>query len=243
MSVEVGASRIAIDRMIVLRYFAVVGRAQSLRHALADAGVAHEDVRIALSDWAKHREDRGFAGPYRGLPALSCDGETIAETLPIASFLARRLGHHEGLSDLAIARLDGICSNAYIELVVRAAELVWADLLHPGIDLSVAFPRRMARMVEKLESLDAQAPEGFFGGERPVMADFFAAESLRAMQHLLDASRAEAITKRVPRLAVLSQRISDRPAISRLHRPDRLTARPDEPAVLERLRSLSGVPL
>jgi hypothetical protein len=35
--------------MIVLRYFAIVGRAQPLRHALADTGVAHEDVRIALT--------------------------------------------------------------------------------------------------------------------------------------------------------------------------------------------------
>jgi glutathione S-transferase len=98
-------------------------------------------------------------------------------------------------------------------------------------------------MVAKLEGLDAQAPEGFFGGERPVMADFFAAEGLQALHHLLGASRAEAIGQRLPRLTSLSHRIDDRPAIMRVQRPDRFTARPDEPAVLERLRSLTWVGL
>jgi glutathione S-transferase len=223
---------------MVLRYFAVIGRAHPLRLALADAGVTHEDVRIGLADWPKHREDGSFAGPYSALPTLTCDGETIGETLAIASFLARRLDHYEGLSDARVARLEGVCSNAYLECVMGTADLIWAEILHPGVDLSLAFPRRAGRIVAKLARLEAETPDGFFGGERPVMADFFAAEGLEALLHLLGPSRAEAIAARLSRLTGLARRIRERPAVARVDRPERFTARPDEPSVLERLRSL-----
>jgi glutathione S-transferase len=224
--------------MMVLRYFAVIGRAHPLRLALADAGVAHEDVRIGLADWPKHREDASFAGPYSALPTLTCDGETIGETLAIASFLARRLGHYEGLSDARVARLEGICSNSYLEAAIGAADLIWAEIVVPGVDLSLAFPRRAGRIVAKLARLDAETPDGFFGGDRPVMADFFAAEGFEALHHLLGPSRAEAMAARLPRLTSLVRRVRERPGVARVARPERFTARPDEPAVLERLRSL-----
>jgi hypothetical protein len=59
---------------VTLRYFAITGRAQPLRHALADAEVAFEDVRIDVSDWPRHRGDPTFAGPFgasRGGPAAT----------------------------------------------------------------------------------------------------------------------------------------------------------------------------
>jgi glutathione S-transferase len=192
--------------------------------------------------WAANRDDPAFGGPYRGLPTLTCDGETIAEGLPIASFLARRLGHYEGLSDLAVARAEGICSAVYLDVMIRAAEIIWGDVLYPGVDLAVAAPRHARRMLGKLERLEATLPDGFLGGPRPVMADFFAAEGLETMIHVLDPSRAEALASRLPRLATLAGRIRERPAIARLHRPDRFTGRPDEAAVLERMRALPGMP-
>jgi hypothetical protein len=233
--------------VIVLRYFAVRGRAQPLRHALADAGVDHEDVRLSRpGDWGANKEDPAFAGPYGGLPTLTCDGETIAEALPIASFLARRLGHYEGLSDHAIARAEGVCSSVYLDVMLRAADIIWGDVLYTGIDLSVAAPRIARRMLSKLERLEATlptSPERFLGEGRPVMADFFAAEGLETMLHVLDASPAERIRARLPRLATLAHRVREQPAIARLHRPDRFTARPDESAVLERVRALPGMAL
>jgi glutathione S-transferase len=224
--------------MMVLRYFACVGRAQPLRLALADAGVAHEDVHVALADWPGHREDARFSGQYRSLPTLTCDGQTIAETLPIAFFLAQRLGHDAGLSDLSVARLQGIISCVYIDVLVRTAELIWAEVMYPGVDLSAAFSRTAGRVLAKLERLEDETPDRFFGGERPVMADFFAAEGLAVFRHLLGPSRVEAIGARLPRLTALARRVEDRPPIARLSRPASFTARPDEPAVLERVRSL-----
>lgn len=226
---------------VVLRYFPVVGRAQPLRHALADAAVAFEDVQVSLSDWPQHKEDPSFAGPYAGLPTLSWGPVTVSETLPIATFLARRLGHYDGLDDAATARLEGVCSNCYIEVTLRIGELIWADLLYPGGDLAVAFPLCLGRMLDKLTRLDRQIPEeGWLGGRNPVMADFYAAEAVEAQRYLLGPAREEGLRARLPRLTALAQRVKDRPAVARAwgSRPQQFTSRPDETAVLERFQAL-----
>jgi len=62
---------------------------------------------MSLAEWPSHKGDATFAGPYGGLPTLTWDGLLVAETLPIASFVARRLGHHRNLGDDAIARFGG----------------------------------------------------------------------------------------------------------------------------------------
>jgi glutathione S-transferase len=227
---------------IALRYFPVVGRAQPLRHALADAAVAFDDVRIPLSQWPERREDPGFAGPYRGLPTLSWGPAIVAETLPIASFLARRLGHYDGLDDAAVAGLEAVCSNCYIEVTLRTGELIWAELLYPGFDLASALPLHVGRMLEKLERLDTQAPDaGWFGSNQPVMADFFAAEAVEALRYVLGPARETAVRARLPRLVALAQRVQARPALATAwtSRPAQFTAHPEESAVVERLRAVA----
>jgi glutathione S-transferase len=226
---------------VVLRYFPIVGRAQPLRHALADAAVSFDDLRVPLAQWAQHKEDPDFAGPYGALPTLSWGAVTLAETLPIASFLARRLGHYEALDDAAIARLEGICSNCYIEVILRIGEIVWADLIYPGVELANVFPGQLTRMLDKLGRLDARIPEaGWLGGDRPGMADFFAAEAVEAQRYLLGPAREEALHRRLPRLTALAQRVRARPALASAwtSRPRQFTGRPDEIAIVERLRAL-----
>jgi glutathione S-transferase len=226
---------------VVLRYFPVVGRAQPLRHALADAAVSFDDLRTTLSQWPQHKEDPGFAGPYGGLPTLSWGPATLAETLPIASFLARRLGHYEGLDDAAIAQLEGICSSCYIEVTLRIGEILWADLLYPGADIAGVLPLHLTRILDKLGRLDTRIPEvGWLGGERPGIADFFAAEAVEAQRYILGPAREEALHTRLPRLTALAQRVKARPAIASAwkNRPEQFTARPDEVAVVEHLRAL-----
>jgi glutathione S-transferase len=223
--------------MFTLRYFSCLGRAQALRHALADANVPHEDVQVT-SGWSEHKDDRAFAGPYGGLPTLTCDGETLGETLAIASLLARRLGHCEGLSAMQIARHEAICSNVYLEALTPVGQFLWADFVYPGMDFTTAFPRVAGRVLAKMERLEAETPSGFFGGTRPIVADFFAAEGYEALRHLLGPARDDAVAVRLPRLASLASRIRARPAIARLRRPERFTARPDEPRILELVRAL-----
>lgn len=230
---------------VVLRYFPLVGRAQPLRHALADAAVAFDDVRVPLAQWPQHKEDPDFAGPYGGLPTLTWGPVTLAETLPIASFLARRLGHYEGLDDAAIAHLEGICSSCYVEVTLRIGELIWADLIYPGADLASSVPGQLARMLDKLVRLDRRTPEaGWLGGEKPGMADFYAAEAVETYRYIVGPQREQALRTRLPRLTALAQRVAARPAIASAwtQRPAQFTARPDEMAIVERLRALDLSP-
>src|SRR4051812_5834704 len=97
---------------VTLRYFPIVGRAQPLRHALVDAGVAFDDIRVPLGDWPARRGDPAFAGLFAALPSLSWDADTVSEALAIASYLARRLGQYDGLDDGAIGRLEAVASVA-----------------------------------------------------------------------------------------------------------------------------------
>jgi glutathione S-transferase len=226
---------------VVLRYFPALGRAQPLRHALADADVPFEDVRVPVAHWPQLRTDAAAAGPFRGLPTLQWGDATIAETLPIATFLGRRLGQYDGLDDVAIARLEAIASHCYLEVQLRIGDLIWADLSYPGVDLGRAAPRQVGRLFDKLDRLDVRIPErGWIGGERPVVADFFAAEALEITRYMVGASREDALRARWPRLAGHAERIRERPAIARAweRRPATFSTRADELHAVARLRAL-----
>src|SRR5690349_22857876 len=100
--------------MVTLRYFQCRGRAQPIRHALHDAQVAFEDVQLSLAEWPEFRANPDVAGAYQGLPTLTWNDVTVAETLPIASFVAKRLGEYRELTDAEIAFREAVCSNAYL---------------------------------------------------------------------------------------------------------------------------------
>lgn len=226
---------------IILRYFPVQGRVQALRHALADAGVEHEDVQVPMDQWPSKKQDASFAGPFGGLPTLSWDGRLISETLPIASFLAKRLGHYEGMDDITAAHHESIVSNCYVEGILRIGELIWSDMLYPGIDSSKVLPAFFGRVADKLKRLEAIAPEsGFLGGHRPLMSDFFAAGTLHALRYTLGPARDAALQAQMPRLFAISSALEQRPALSAAikNRPAHFTAHPNEPAAVEKLRAL-----
>jgi glutathione S-transferase len=236
------------SEQIVLRYFPVQGRAQALRHALADRHLVFEDMRIPVSEWGQRREDVAFAGPFRALPTLTWGNVTVAETLPIASFIAKRSGHYEGLTDGAIARIEAICSCCYIDVTLRLADLVRADLVYPGADGARALALVMPRMMGKLELLDKELKgSAWYGGSDPVIADFVAAETLEVLLYVLGPSRRDALAGRLPRLTDLTARMRKRPTLAKANetRPARFTARPDEDAAIARLQTadLSSVGL
>ncbi len=225
---------------VVLRYFPVCGRAQPLRHALADAGVPFDDLRVSLAAWPEHKDDPAFGGPYGSLPTLTWGAATVAETLPIASFHARRLGHRDGLDDAAVARRDAVCSHAYREVMLRVADLLYADFLFPGAEPLRALPNLLGWMLGKLARLDAQlAGDAFFGGAAPDVADFVAAEAVETLRYVIGSGRDPGLRARLPRLAAHADRIRARPAVAEAwaSRPSTFTARPDEPAIVERLRA------
>ena len=185
---------------VVLRYFPVCGRAQPLRHVLADAGVPFDDVRVPLAAWPAHQDDPAFGGPYGALPTLTWGAATVAETLPIASFLARRLGHRDGLDDAAVARRDAVCSHAYLEVMLRVADLLYAEFLFPGAEPLRALPNLLGWMLGKLARLDAQlAGDAFFGGAAPDVADFVAAEAVETLRYVIGSARDPGLRQRASR--------------------------------------------
>src|SRR5688500_3426854 len=99
---------------ILLRYFDARGRAEPLRLALSDSGVDFEDERVSidLSKWPPLKAQRSISGPLGHLPVLIWDDLELAETLPIAGYLATRLGHVEGRSIGERAKLEMITSFA-----------------------------------------------------------------------------------------------------------------------------------
>lgn len=229
---------------ITLRYFPVIGRAQPLRHALFDSQKEFHDLQITLPEWSAHKEDPGFAGIFSGLPTLSWGEDTICETLAISSFLARRLGHYQGLSDAGVSHLEAVCSNCYTEVLLRLGELIWADLIYQGqgqgqgANVAAALPMLLGRMLDKMSRLEATASDaGWFGRSAPSMADFFAAEAVEALLYLQ--GEPEALRQRLPRLVALSRRIRERPSLAAAFaaRPAQFTVRPDEAAVIARLRA------
>jgi glutathione S-transferase len=225
----------------ILRYFPIVGRAQALRHVLADAGVAFTDLRVTQEEWSEAREDPFSGGPFAGLPTLSVGKTTVGETLAIAAFLGRHLGHYEGLDPAAVARLEAVTSCCYLEVLLRMNEVLWAEHLYPGTDLPNAFARHLARMLDKLGRLDRITPaEGWFTPHRPGCADFFAAEAVEALRHVLGPARDPALANRLPRLVALADRVRRRPAIRKAweSRPEVFSTKPDEAELLERLRGL-----
>jgi glutathione S-transferase len=229
------------DQPIVLRYFPAQGRVQALRHALEDSGLPFEDVRVPLADWPPHKNERGFAGPFGALPTLTWGTVTIAETLPIATFIARRLGHYDGLDDEGTAKLEAVISCAYVDVMLQVGDILWVEATYPGADLAAAAPRTMARVVDKLERISKLIPTpGWFGGQVPTVADFFAAEALGVTRYLLGAKRDALLEPRMTRLYAHARAVTLRPAIqrARARRPPNFTASPSESSAIDRFQSL-----
>lgn len=224
---------------VTLRYFSVLGRAQALRAALVDAGVAFEDRHVALAEWAALGTDPAFGGPYQGLPTLTWNEITLGEALPIASFLSRQLGEYEGCADAEIARREGISSNCYIEVLLRVGELIWAGAVYPGADPRRALAVYAPRVLHKLAAVEAQLTGAWLCGPRPGLADFFAGESLAALRKLLGPERDARLRSQLPRLFEHSGALARRPNLERSPppRPANFTSHPDEPAILALLTS------
>lgn len=228
---------------ITLRYFAMTGRAQPLRAALTDAGIPFEDLRFDMQQWQASREQPPVAGPYRGLPTLTWHGQTLAETLPIATFLSRQLGEYEALTPLQIAQREAITSNCYLEVITRMGELIYADLLYPGSDPRHAFIGfALPRALEKLQALEPQLEHPYLCGQSPGLADFFATEALHVLRYMLGPDRDPALSAKLPNLFTLSHRIASRPNALARPRNAPFTARPDEPKVIQHLSSADLTP-
>lgn len=64
------------------------GRGEPARLALAIAGIAFEDDRVAFADWGRRKADT----PFGGLPVLEVDGEIVAQSNGINRYVGKLAG-------------------------------------------------------------------------------------------------------------------------------------------------------
>ncbi len=173
---------------------------------------------------------------------LEWGDDCVAQALPIAGYVARRLGQYDGLDAMGIARLEMVASVAYLDVIAELAMMLWVPMAIPDAEAAARFSNHQARILHKVERLErmlASSADPFFGGNRPAIADFFVAEALDMTRAVLGA-RFDAALGRAPRLAEMGERLARRDVIARYiaegKRPTRLTGRPDEAESLARIR-------
>ena len=235
--------RVSSARMtMTLRYFPVRGRAQPLRYLLVDHGVPFQDEFVAAdASWRSIKQEPTIAGPFGVLPVLDCDGQVVGETLVIASFLSRRLGHYKARSEEEIVRMEMVSSSAYLELLTPRSSLFRPDPA-PQPDawpaLFESFATRFAGRLGAFERLLANTNEPFFGGALPRAADYFVFEALHDTKDLLGPMLAPALAA-CPRLVALCAALAEQPSvrdyIAAGKRPVPFTASPAEPDIRARL--------
>ena len=138
---------------VVLRYFDCLGRAQPIRNALVDAGVAFEDQRITIGQSWRALKEQAEGGPFGSLPVLEWGDDCVAQAMPIAGYVARRLGHRERAE-----------RPAFRLLFERTPRLADSDSLvlerDPCVDERVANGLRAAEAVEVPEDYAVRHERG-----------------------------------------------------------------------------------
>ena len=173
---------------------------------------------------------------------LEWGGDCVAQALPIAGYLARRLGQYDGLDAMGIARLEMVASVAYMDIIGELSMMLYVPTSLPDAEATARFSNDAVRVLHKVARLDRMlvASDGpFFGGRRPAVADFFVVEALDVAHQVLG-ERLDRTLGRALRLAEMRDRLARREAIARHvrdgKRPLRITGNPNEAESLTRIR-------
>ncbi|CAJ0564186.1 unnamed protein product, partial [Mesorhabditis spiculigera] len=167
-----------------LTYFPLRARAEVARQLFALAGQKFEDVRVPFEDWPKVKPET----PYGQLPVLEVDGKTLAQSVTIARFLARRFGYY-GADEFEAAQIDEFADamndyfmeqkNFFPVLIgkqVGDKDRLSQELFEPARDKF--FPIVIERFLQKSKS-------GFLVGEKLSYIDLVLAEHVDRYGHFL----------------------------------------------------------
>lgn len=234
-----------MSEIIKLRYFDARGRAQFLRYYLRVRNIEFIDERIPIepdfASWMAIRGDGAVTGPFHKLPVLEIDGFLLAETSVIAGYLHERLGDSVALDEHTDLRHRQLISALDTDVTLALGMLLWAEVMYAGLDFAACTKRAFERLTQNLGAIEA-ALVGWRWLEqaniRPLMlADCRLWECIDVChtvfgEHLkLDA---------LPTLKTIHQRYRSGTAFSELltESPCPITARPNEPEVIARIRSI-----
>jgi len=226
---------------VILTYFDCRGRGQALRFFLSEVEPSFVDDRISLNGfpatWADIKSNQERTGIFASLPVLKCGNEQVSQALVIADFLARR--HRQIPEDEAARlRLQMVASAAQLDIVDVSAQLFYqpADEGQAAKERIARYLGRVCERVQQLERLLGDAH--FFGGARPVFADYFVFDALLELRDIFG-ERAFTVLRNCVRLDRFYGRMTLEPGVARCLQmlPTRTTASAHEPAVRAALQA------
>jgi glutathione S-transferase len=186
----------------ILTYFGFRGLGEPIRLMLEDLGVAFEDRRVGFGDeWAALKSEMQF----RQMPRLQDGARTIFQSQAILRYLARPRGLC-GEDDAERIRCD-VSAEAARDLQQR----LWDHFWSPGSDAAEASAAFEAGTLADQLALTAawlgDAP--YFGGERPLFADYYALTVLDEAAAFFPSA-----VERAPALAAYRERLYARPPLA-----------------------------
>lgn len=232
---------------ITLRYFDARGRAQFLRYYFRARKVAFTDDRVPLAPdfapWRAIRDDRARTGPFHKLPVLHWGDRLVAETLMIASLVHEASGDAGSLSDDDNLRHGMLTSSLYYDVMLPLGTLLWAEVVYPGADVGAVAKGTLERLERHLRSVDQSLGEWRWldkaRNRRVMLVDCLLWEELNAAQQVFGPRLSLAST---PMLARFYDDFPARPSCESMlaEQPCPITARPEEAAVIAKIRELLG---
>ena len=151
---------------IKLIYFNLMGRAETSRLILAQAGVSYEDKRIKKEEWPALKASL----PMGQLPVLEVDGKTIGQSMAIARYCAKRFGlagkdELEGaLADQAVDQVSDFLDEV-IKVMKEPEEAKKAEM---GKQLKV---EKLPALLASMEKLLKGQGGKYFAGSSLTWAD------------------------------------------------------------------------
>jgi glutathione S-transferase len=232
----------------ILRYFDARGRAQFIRYYLLARGIACVEERVPLDPeftaWRAMRADGARTGPFHKLPVLHWDGETLAETRVISSFLYRAFGDDKALDERSRWRHEMLVSSLYDDVMMPIGTLLWSDVMYPGADLAAWVGRALERLRMHLASLNETLAEWRWleeaSARNVMLADCLLWEELDVAQLVFGPGLR---LDEQPYLARCYRELGARSAGEELlaERPSPVTARPGEVEAIAKIRALAAV--
>jgi glutathione S-transferase len=212
-----------------------------LRFFLSEVEPSFEDDRISLSgfpaSWRDIKSDPERTGIFASLPVLQCGKEQVCQALVIADFLARR--HRQLPEDESHRlRLQMVASAAQLDIVDVSAQLFYQPA-DEGLAAHERIQRYLARVRERAQQFERLLGSAdFFGGARPVFADYFVFDALLELRDIFG-EQVATVVRNCARLERFYERVAVLPGIARSLQvlPSRTTASGYEPAVRAALRA------
>ncbi|XP_013094195.2 glutathione S-transferase 4-like [Biomphalaria glabrata] len=161
---------------IKLLYFDARGRAEVSRLVLAAVGQQFEDIRLPREKWATEKANT----PFGQLPVLEIDGRRYAQSLAIATYLAREFGlygttNEDGLAVDQVIQLSIDLSSSIARTHRKRDETKKAELVKKTQEVDVP------KFLEFFEKLLHQNGSGYFVGATLTLADIIVYDQLDSL--------------------------------------------------------------